>query len=705
MAVMINRLNLSDQGGIVKAKAVGPVRVRNPVLAYSPVTSRANFTPPEYDLGEIGLVEDVDSYVRQGHRKKVGLGFKEGWDLVGRDSDTLTYIKQRFVQLARSQNKPWRIILRELFTDLVRLSNAFLVKVRDSTVSGGHPRQEGTKMLDPVAAYFIMPAETVSLKKDTNGKVTAIKQTIGSEEKTFRPEDVIHFTIDRKTGFSWGTPILVPVLEDIRVLRRIEENIDLLVHQNLFPLFQYIVGTEERPAGTNPDGSTEVDVVRTELEYMPPEGMIVTPERHKVQMIGAEGRALRAEGYLTHFKERVFAGQGMSSVDFGEGGTANRATASTLSDNIRDDVKSLQEDFESQVDFFVLQELLLEGKFSFDPLEEDHIVRLVFREVDKTAQIAYENHVAQMFAQHVINEDEARMAIGKDPVSVDDEDWRSKSFWRLVEEPKALILAGDESYLGLAAADNPMTSLQPEQVEEGRKTKVKETEAKKPSIGENRGQRAGAARDRPSNQHGTRFGPKAKKDFRIEDSFLMEAWETLLSDVKAYKQEGVFQEWIKRVIDAWTTNTGEKLNRSVRRRFLEGFRDGGLTLFNYDLSGQSASVEGHAAIYLQKLTGDLSNRLGRLEGGEDISRMMSILEISRNRVEAIYVSERNRAYNYGRLVCYRKRGFKKGHFAPVAGTCDICKEKAALEYDLALLSIDDLAPFHPYCDCKLVSSE
>jgi len=42
--------------------------------------------------------------------------------------------------------------------------------------------------------------------------------------------------------------------------------------------------------------------MRREIQFMPSEGAIVTTERHKVTSLGAEGRALKADGYLEHLK-------------------------------------------------------------------------------------------------------------------------------------------------------------------------------------------------------------------------------------------------------------------------------------------------------------------------------------------------------------------------------------------------------------------
>ena len=66
--------------------------VKNPALQYYSNTRssrRSSFHLPEYDLAEIGRVEDVESFARQAFDKKVALMFKEGWDLVGKNPKTI----------------------------------------------------------------------------------------------------------------------------------------------------------------------------------------------------------------------------------------------------------------------------------------------------------------------------------------------------------------------------------------------------------------------------------------------------------------------------------------------------------------------------------------------------------------------------------------------------------------------------------------
>ena len=66
--------------------------VKDPTLKYRGTrsTGRGAFNPAEYDLAEIGRIEDTDSYARQAFDKKVALMFKENWDITGKNRAALS---------------------------------------------------------------------------------------------------------------------------------------------------------------------------------------------------------------------------------------------------------------------------------------------------------------------------------------------------------------------------------------------------------------------------------------------------------------------------------------------------------------------------------------------------------------------------------------------------------------------------------------
>ena len=114
---------------------------------------------------------------------------------------------------------------------------------------------------------------------------------------------------------------------------------------------------------------------------MPTDGGIVTPERHEIKVIGAEGEAIKAGEYLKYFEARVFTGLGVSATMMGRGDTANRSTADNMTSEMHDRIKAFQEVLSTFVNEFMIQELLLEA--GYDPLEnEEHRVFFRFNEID-----------------------------------------------------------------------------------------------------------------------------------------------------------------------------------------------------------------------------------------------------------------------------------------------------------------------------------
>jgi len=134
---------------------------------------RGHFMPGEFNLYEIGIIEDVDSYVRQAFQKKAALMFKEGEEFTGKNQKTIQYIKKRIKQIERVTKNSWRSLLRETGYYLISRSNFFWVIVRDSSKSGG----KVVNGIKPIAGFFPMSPETVEIKKNRKtGQITKYRQ-------------------------------------------------------------------------------------------------------------------------------------------------------------------------------------------------------------------------------------------------------------------------------------------------------------------------------------------------------------------------------------------------------------------------------------------------------------------------------------------------------------------------------------------------
>jgi hypothetical protein len=202
------------------------------------------------------------------------------------------------------------------------------------------------KTLDPIAGVFVLDPTTLSVKVDKYGSPRKWQQTVegtagigavdSAQRRRFNPEDIVFVTMDKNTGFSFGTPYILPVLDDVRALRRLEELAVMLASKEVFPLYHYKIGTDALPAMRLEGGGDEVDLVRGEVQNMPLQGNLITSHRHEVSLVSREGAALDINPFLEYFESRVMGGLRLSPLDLGRGGSANRACYSGDTETLTD---------------------------------------------------------------------------------------------------------------------------------------------------------------------------------------------------------------------------------------------------------------------------------------------------------------------------------------------------------------------------------
>lgn len=694
-----------------------PPAVKNPVLGYRNYWSRDSFQPGEYDLAEISRAADTDSYLSRAFKKKTGLLMKEGFRFIGKNQATIQYVKRRLAQIERASSYPFRLLLREIASDLIKFSNAYIVKVRNKKASGGKVRQvKGMGTLQPVAGYFRVPPETMFFKRDQNGQVVKYQQKILTpltSPKTgrwpeWKPQDIIHIYHDRKGGFAVGTPDTVPVLDDVRVLRRMEEDVELLVYQHLFPLYHYMVGTETAPAQVYDDGTTEVEAIQHQIEDMPAEGCIVTPERHDIQVKGSQGKALRADPFLEHFKQRVWAGLAMSAIDYGEGSTANRNTADALSQALVDCVKDFQSVLEIFFDFFVVGELLQESTFTFDVLDEMNMVHMQFREIDVEQKIKRDSNAVNLYQGNLITETEARRELGEEPLL---ETQREDMYFDRVEERRLIIQALDEPYTeeakaALEAGSAPSSPQSPAVTS----PKPGRTAKKKGDAGKTRGGKSAANRVQPENQHGKKTGPEKRKSsadprfLKLFDTFREAAFllvfRDLLEQIKLH--DHTWRRTMARLVETVIVN---KYDEYVRGYFYTGLRDVGA--FQH-------AVNPIARVRIKEVQAYAANRIGHLTDrvldtieslvlqGHGKESVRSALDSFKFRADFLDRTVKRQAKTYGQAVGLLLLGNEAVYVhrsSKDAEPCEICDPFAGNKLSLEHLSITDIPPWHDNCGC------
>jgi len=396
-----------------------------------------------YDLAEISRVADIESALSVSFRKHRELLLKEGFYLESKNVRVIRRVQRRINEIELQSGRSFESIIRELATNLIKFHTAFLYMRRDANRSTGARTRMFGKEREPIAALEPIDPSTMEAKQNKSGRIIIWRQHVPEQgqEVEFDPTEVLVVTMDKKTGFIFGTPYCLPVLDDIIALRRLEELIDVITSKHAFPLYHYQVGTENSPAIEMSDGVdgmlSEVDIVRAEIEGLPTEGAIVTSERHNLTVIGAEGQAIDLSPYLEHFEQRMLGGLRLSGIDLGRGGTSNRGTATTISKNLAEAVKDYQTVISDGVTTYLLNEIVLEEGFD---LNEENKVFLRFPAVDRDEARAQENHLMTLYQGHIITETEARQSLGKDPIS---DTQRSETYLKLVELPLAKAKKAD----------------------------------------------------------------------------------------------------------------------------------------------------------------------------------------------------------------------------------------------------------------------
>lgn len=384
--------------------------------------SRSTFEPSPYDFDRIMQAVDTDSYVRQAINKYKELFWKEGWKIAGENPEAVSYLYQRIDFMEMAMKRPFIDFLEEVSDQLFKFGNAFIVKARGDISEFFPQKLTAINSTQPIVGYYLIPTEQVRILRDKFNRPKAYQQS--TDPLTYSPTDrdpvwaadrVIHISVDKKTGRAFGTPFLSNVLDDVVALRQLEEDIQNLVHRELFPLYKYTIGTPEQPA--EPD---EIDRASAEIENLRSEGGLILPHRHNIDIVGAGKEVLDAAPYLEHFKERVSVGLGLAPHHLGmsmNGG--NRSVTDRLDVALYDKIKKYQKLFSDAVRLYIFNELLFEAGYDpvLNPTTEGISDRCFFKfnEIDVDTQVKKETHVIQKFVNNLIGISEARLELNLDP--------------------------------------------------------------------------------------------------------------------------------------------------------------------------------------------------------------------------------------------------------------------------------------------------
>lgn len=445
---------------------------------------------------------------------------QRGWDWVGSDPKAVTYIKKRIYEMEIVSGKTFRSVLSKSINQALLQGNIFVSKLRNIKASSGKrwTRFDG-KTYNPIASFDIQDTVAMRIRYDhdknkpinyyqsktstygdddtlvyssgvSSGRMN-FRKLLGRPKKsndtvTWSPDDMVHIKFHSMPGKVWAMPPFQPVLEDILALREIEESIQLLVYQ-YGHIFLHgtvdMLNAEEKQA--------EINDIIYKLERMAGNGAIVTGNETQFKAIGAEGKAIRAEGYLNYFQQRVLAGLYTSSIAMGQGETSNRNTADFVDKQKQEVTKDIQNVIINGLQS-IFDEFLYESGVSIDYVHKNR-VSLWFPDPDITNKIKIEQHAMLMYQSNCITEQEMREAIGKKPIEESERDslyYRNIGMDELQAETSAQIAIG---------ASKPVVS----GTNSNGNSKKKKSEGAAGSAGQT---------VRPANQHGRKAGPGSIKN-------------------------------------------------------------------------------------------------------------------------------------------------------------------------------------------------
>ena len=680
-------------------------------------SGREKLSAPEFDFQEIRNACEADSYIKMALMKYSYMLFKAGYVLRSENEKASDYVKTRFNIMSFATRLPMDILLQECGDDLIKYSNAILVKSRVPQVMSGI-KATGFFKDKPVGGYFRVDPATITVERNNSGEIVKYIQHLNGEERKFDAIDVIHIYLDKEAGNTFGTPRIIAALEDVKFLRLLEGHVATMIHRFAMPLFHWIIGKPQQGfQATN----KELDEAKNELNNMALDGTVITNERSEIKVVGAEGSAINAEGYLKYFEQRVFSALGVSESQMGRGGA--KQDADSMESQAHDTVKHIQRVMSTFIEEYMINELLLEG--GFNPiLNEEDKVKFVFNEINIDTKIKVENHEMAKFQSNMITYEEMRRTIGrKEDVNIEDlyefkveveadrrmTESKTKGTLDITKQTgkNAMDLAklNNENAIKLAKenAKNANNNQSDQAGLAATKSKTVNGNGTNKSTAPNKDI---ANKNTPANQHGTTsvkvkeaasYTIQNKNDHKDAYEAVYKKYYSLAKDVMNKKEdldlllpltlENIFAE--TRIymnvasIDGITAATEDikKLQKTT------------VTLPRVRIS--LSMIEEEAKRSIEKTLKDIKKKV---KDEEDPNKIQAIFESMEYRLRYMLEYILPKAYWYSFLKTGLEFKYNKARI-DFDGSDD--EKDHSKTIDLKNINLDEIPPFHPFCDCKI----
>jgi hypothetical protein len=382
-------------------------------------------------LIEVNQALKSDSLLRQATQRYIEVSLRQGFNLVYKDDKVKSAIEKRLNEIQLVSDSTLYEVLIKVFSDLIRYGNAYIVFRRNKDNASGKEYNFFNKKLSPISSMFVVDPMKMKIVVNKSGAVIGYKFdptvdehgkyliTSNGEEIEFKitssqyittsavnlaKDDVLHLKLPNSYDY-FGFPFYLETLEDLLMLRKIEEQIDDMLSQGMFNAVVYKVGNDKYPA----DSKDIQDVVDT-LEYNPSEGVIIIPGKDEIKFLQSQN-VTQLIDLMQYFKQRFYSGMGLSSVSMGEAGSANRATAEVSGNTMYEKVKLFQDIISNSFTRF-FDHILRDQKFNTEQVNLSDLVSLKFPEPDLNFRCKLENAEIFKYQNNVQSLEEVRKGIG-----------------------------------------------------------------------------------------------------------------------------------------------------------------------------------------------------------------------------------------------------------------------------------------------------
>jgi hypothetical protein len=674
---LLDKKDIEDPTG----KFCGPVHIG--MTNQNNYTQRRNvvYNRSEYDLPLIANAVQLDGILRRAVNIYVEQILKNGFEINSQNDKIQQHISRRLREIEYFTGLSKYELLSQISTQLVTYGNAYVIKVRANKTSkfGKSYRLFGRENY-PIVGLFVADATTMEVGLNDKGDVTTYKQRLRGETNEWDERDVIHFTYNKIPGTLTGQSHLIPVLDDVRALRKLEEEIEILGFQYSIPLYLYKVGTKDIPPAPG-----EVAEVSSAIANMPNYGMLVIPGHHDVTIPANASNVMDIIKYVEHFKSRIYGGLGVSPVAMGQSDTSNRNTAQVSDVAMQTITKSYQQIIKNKYELDLFREIMLDGGFK----NIEDVGEFRFPEIDVETQIKKETHIIAKWQNNIITRTEARNEMDYEN-KISDND----TFLRLVDIPKIDAQHQGQMELAQLNADTTKETTQMQQSHEIKMAKAAPKPAapaakeSTPMAGLPKPTGAGAVSitkihhkitipKKPNGAVGNKVAPANQHGKATRPKYVKNSNENIFSGLTIFNKADFSSNLKNDVLDYLK----EELDYTINR--LNSF-------YHKDLKTYDSSIVDK---YFSGLLLILEDRVVRASRFLDDSVK---LDSYSQQTKEFIDDQVNKVHNLGKILMYKEIGVKT-----ILITSDNCDKHADTTIDIANLDYSKIPPFGYQCQCDV----